>query len=204
MKIKTLGLVVLLPAAMLALASCSTTGSDAGPTAATHRTAVFEPGVPGGVLIETTRETATVTAIDKATRKVTLTTTDGTKTTVTAGPEVANFAQLEVGDQVKATLTDKVVLFVPKPGESSAGGVISTTALAPLGEKPGGVMADTVEFTARVTAVDLKRHTATLHFPDGSNRTFPVRPDVELTQQTVGTEVVIRTTQAVAVSVEKP
>jgi hypothetical protein len=61
-----------------------------------------------------------------------------------------------------------------------------------------------VQFTAKITSVDLKRHTATLQLPDGTSKTFNVRPDVELTKETVGVDVVIRVTAAVAVSVEKP
>ena len=196
----------LLPAAVLALTSCSSTEPQAEPPAAmgASRTAVFEPGVPGGVLIEKFKESATITAIDPATRKVTLVKTDGTQATFVAGPEVANFAQIAVGDQVKATVTDKLLIFVPKSGEASAGGAAGVVALTPLGEKPGGVMADTVEFTAKVTAVSLWHHTATLQLPDGSSKTVKVRPDVTLTKETVGTEVVIRITEAVAVSVEKP
>jgi hypothetical protein len=206
MKIKTLGLVALLPAAMLTLASCSSTPKEccSGSTVATSTSVAYEPGVPGGVMVETIKETATVTAIDPATRKVTLVKTDGTKTTFIAGPEVANFAQIELGDQVKATITDKLLIFVPKPGEASAGGAASAVVLAPLGGKPGAVVADTVEFTARVKSVDLKRHTATLQLPDGTSKTCIVRPDVELTKDTVGVEVVIRITEAHAISVEKP
>ena len=196
----------LLPAAVLALTSCSSTEPQAEPPAAmgASRTAVFEPGVPGGVLIEKFKETATVTAIDPATRKVTLVKTDGTQASFIAGPEVANFAQIQVGDQVKATVTEELMMFVPRPGESTGAGAASVVALVPLGEKPGGVMADTVEFTAKVTAVSLWHHTATLQLPDGSSKTVKVRPDVTLTKETVGTEVVIRTTEAVAISVEKP
>ena len=208
MKIKTLGLAALLPATILTFTSCSTEpkceSKCENKVAGASLTAVFEPGVPGGVLIEKFKESATVTGIDPLTRKVTLVKTDGTHATFIAGPEVANFAQIQVGDQVKATVTDKVSLFVPKPGESAADFAAGALALAPLGEKPGGVMADTVQFTAKVTAVSLWHHTATLQFPDGSSKTFKVRPDVTLTKETVGTEVVIRTTQAVAVSVEKP
>ena len=206
MKIKILGLVALLPAAAIALTSCSSTESKIEPAAnvTESRTAVYEPGVPGGVMVEKFRESATVTAIDPATRKVTLVKTDGTNVTFVAGPEVANFAQIQVGDQVKATWTDKVLIFVPKPGEASTGGTVSAVALAPLGEKPGAVLADTVEFTAKVTAVSLWHHTATLQLPDGSSKTVKVRPDVVLTKETVGTEVVIRITEAHAISFEKP
>ena len=44
--------------------------------------------------------TATITAIDKATRDVTLKGPQGNEMTVTAGPEVKNFEKLKVGDQV--------------------------------------------------------------------------------------------------------
>jgi hypothetical protein len=66
------------------------------------------------------------------------------------------------------------------------------------------VVAGTVQVTARVSAINLRSHTATLLFPDGQTRTIAVRPDVDLTQRHVGEEVVIRYTEAVAISVEKP
>jgi len=160
--------------------------------------------VAGGVKIETRRVTATVTGIDKATRKVTLVTPDGTKQTFTAGPEVANFAQIEVGDKVKATVTEQLVVFVREPGQPSDDGAAAAVALAPLGEKPGALMASTVEITAKVKAIDVKHRKATLLFPDGTTKTFPVRPDVDITKHRVGDEVVIRATEAIAVSVEKP
>jgi len=189
----------LLSAAMLAFTSCSTelSGESANLTA-------VQSGVPGGMAVSTYKETATVTAIDKATRKVTLVTPDGTSSTVKCGPAVANFDQIEVGDQVKATVTEQLVVFVRKPGEPAGDGAAAVVALAPIGDKPGVVMANTEEITARVQAIDVKHHKATLLFSDGTTKTFKVRPDVDLTKQTVGGDVVFRTTEAMAVSVEKP
>jgi hypothetical protein len=77
-------------------------------------------------------------------------------------------------------------------------------ALAPKGAKPGGFIANTVEVTARVKSIDLKRHRATLQFPDGKSKTVAVRPDVDLTKVKLGEEVVILTTEAMAIVVEKP
>jgi hypothetical protein len=65
-------------------------------------------------------------------------------------------------------------------------------------------VADTVQVTATVTAIDLKAHKATLQFTDGTTRTIAVRKDVDLTQRKVGEQVVIRSTEALAISVEKP
>ncbi|MFA5204743.1 MAG: hypothetical protein WC708_10115 [Lentisphaeria bacterium] len=168
-----------------------------------HQTTI-QPGVPGKVTVDTYTQTATVTGIDKAARKLTLVDPDGAKTTFTAGPEVANFAQIEVGDQVKATMAEQLVVFVRKPGETSGNSAATVVAVAPLGEKPGVVMADTEEITAKVKSIDVKHQKATLLFPDGTSKTYKVRKDADLTKQTVGSEVVIRTTTAVAISVEKP
>jgi hypothetical protein len=164
----------------------------------------FKPGVPGGLLVGTYRETATVTGIDKEKRKVTLVTPDGTMGTFKAGPDVVNFDQIQIGDQVKATVTQELAVFVKKTGELSSDGGATTVALAPVGAKPGALIADTVEVTAKVTSIDLKQHKATLQFQDGTSKTFKVRPDVDLSTQSVGQEVVIRTTDALAISVEKP
>ena len=198
MKIQTLGLAALLPAAVLTFTSCSTEpkGEEVGLTA-------VERGVPGGMVVNTVKETATVTGIDKAARKVTLVTKDGTKSAVKCGPAVANFDQIEVGDQVKAVVTEQIVIFVRKPGEP-AGDSAALVALAPIGDKPGAVMANTEEITAKVEVIDLKHRKATLQFPDGTSHTFKVRPDVDMTKHNVGDEVVFRTTEAVAISVAKP
>jgi hypothetical protein len=198
-KIQILGLAALLPA-LLTCTSCTTKHQiTKGPDLT-----LIQGGVPGGVTVDTYKETATVTDIDRANRKVTLVTPDGAKSTVKCGPEVANFDQIEVGDQVKASVTMQLVVSVRKPGEPVGNGAASVVALAPLGEKPGGVMANTEEITARVTSIDVKHQKATLLFTDGTSKTFEVRPDVDLTKQRVGDEVVFRTTEAIAVSVEKP
>jgi hypothetical protein len=64
-------------------------------------------------------------------------------------------------------------------------------------------MAHTHQVTATVTAIDIGHHTATLQFPDGQTHTIAVRHDIDLTQRKVGEKVVIRTTDAIAIHVEK-
>jgi hypothetical protein len=123
---------------------------------------------------------------------------------VKCGPEVTNFDQIQIGDQVKATQTEELVVSLAAAGAppSSPAGVL--VVLSPEGAKPGGVVAETTQLTARVKAIDLKNHKVTLQFPDGITKTFPVRKDVDLTQQKVGAEVSIQRTEAVAIMVEKP
>ena len=208
MKTNTSRLIVLslLPAAVLVCTSCSSSDSSGGggSAATASREASTQKGVPGGVVIDTYQITAKVAEVDHAKRTYTLETPDGRKTPYRAGPEVTNFDQVRVGDQVKATVTDSLVIRAREKGEARTDGETSVVALDPKGGKPGVLMADTVEVTARVKSVDLANHKATLEFPDGSTKTVSVRPDVKLSSADVGREIVFRTTESVAVSVEKP
>ena len=72
---------------------------------------------PGkGMVMQTVKATATITAIDKATRDITLKGPQGNELTVTAGPEVKNFASLKVGDQVDLQYAEALTLELKKGG----------------------------------------------------------------------------------------
>jgi hypothetical protein len=202
-RIRTLGLTILavLPAGLL-LTSCKSTSKP--PAGHMIMNTVYVEGVPGGTMVNTRQTSATVTSIDAAHRKVKLVTRDGTKTTFTAGPDVINFDQIQVGDRVKTTVTERLIVALRDKGMPRGEGQAVQVALAPKGDKPWGVIANTVEVTAKVKSIDLKRHKAALQFPDGESRTFAARPDVDLGKVPVGQEVVICTTESLAIRVEKP
>jgi len=84
---------------------------------ATQATAI-EPGVPGGIVVQTHELTATVAKIDKATRKLTLVSPDGIKQTVKVGPKAINFDQIRLGDQLKVTVAEELVVYVASEGEN--------------------------------------------------------------------------------------
>ena len=193
----------LLPAAMLALTSCSSTSTPDVPPGERSTIVSAQKGVPGGVTVETFKTTATITGVDAATRQVSLLTADGSRTSFKAGPEVANFDQIHVGDHVKATIVSELAVYLRKGDEPADDGGASAVALAPIGAKPGMMIANTEKVTAKVTAIDAKHHTATLQFPGGKSKTFKVRKDVDVSQATVGQEVVIRVSRALAITVEK-
>ena len=165
---------------------------------------IYTKGVPGGVVVQTVKVTATVTAIDQAKRKATLLASDGKKFIVKAGPEAVNFNQVRVGDQIAATVTEKVVVSLTDPPASSGEGTASVVARAPKGEQPGGLAAETIQATAKVIAIDLEKRTTTLQFDDGNTETFPVRADVDLSRHKVGEQLVFRVTEMIAIWVEKP
>jgi hypothetical protein len=164
----------------------------------------YATGTPGGTFVQTYQVKATVAAIDKATRKVTLVNAAGIKKTVKAGPEIINFDQIRVGDQLKVLVAQELVVSVAGEGETPTTGTGQVVALAPKGAKPGGIMADTTQVTAKVTAIDNEHHLATLQFEDGTTKTVPVRPDVDLSKRKVGDKVVIRMTDALAIGIERP
>ena len=55
--------------------------------------------------------TATITAIDPATRSITLRTEKGDEDTFTVGPDVTRFDQLKVGDTIRAKVLTKPSCF---------------------------------------------------------------------------------------------
>ncbi len=164
----------------------------------------YVAGVPGGVVVQTVEVRAKVAALDAATRKVTLVSDDGIKKIVKAGPDVRNFEQLRVGDQVKVIGSEELVVQMAQPGDSANAEDAALVVLAPKGAKPGGVVAQSTQVTGTIVKVDVTNRLVTLQFEDGATRTFPVRSDVDLTQRKVGEKVSFRITEMVALTVENP
>lgn len=160
-----------------------------------------EPGA--AVAVATVEVTATVAALDKATRGITLELSDGTKAAVTAGPEVQNFDQIEVGDTVTARYLETLELRLLKGQQAE---VQRTETLAggraEPGQRPAGAVGLEVHAIGNVTAVDAATQTITV---EGPQRT------VELTLQDpeqfklveVGDQIEATYTQALAVQVQK-
>lgn len=188
----------LLTVSITAAASCTSIKPE------TDTQTKIQHGVPGGTVVQSSRIEATVTAIDSAKRKVTLVTRKGEKFQMTAGPEVDNFDQVHVGDQLKVTYTEELIVRMARPGEKTQDYGEAEFDIAPRKGKPGLETAETYQVTAAVAAIDLKKRTATLQFPDGYRKAFKVRPDVDLARHKVGEKVVIRTTETFAIKMEKP
>lgn len=168
------------------------------------RSVALSPGMPGGTVVQTSELTATVASVEPASRKLTLLGSDGIKQTIKVGPAAINFDQIKVGDRLRLTVAEELVVYVAGEGETPSDAAAQLVALAPKGAKPGGIVADTIQVTAKVTAIDLEHRKATLQFEDGSTRTVAVRSDVDLGKRRVGDRVVVRTTEALAIQVSNP
>lgn len=173
-------------------------------TGETNAYSIVQEGVPGGEIIETSTIRATVTSIDAEKRKITFVTPQGEKFNTVAGPEVINFSQIRIGDQLRVTYTEEILIRMAKPGEKVDNMADGTIGVAAVGAKPGMSMTDTVQVVAVVSAIDVKTHRATLRFPDGSTKEIKARKDVGLSKHKVGEKVVIRSTEKFAVKIEKP
>jgi hypothetical protein len=158
---------------------------------------------PGrGEMARTVRVSATVTAIDKATRTITLKGSDGKEFPLVAGPEVRNFDQIKVGSEVVVGYLEALAIELKKGGGAKVERVdTSAEGRAEAGAKPGAAAARKVTAVGDVIALDAATQTATLR---GPNRTVTMRvPDPKQFQMiAVGDQVQITYTEAVAVSVE--
>lgn len=192
----------LLIAAPMMLAACATT-SPPPPVVESSSTSMTE-GVPGGVTVNTLEVTAKVTDIDTKNRKVTLLNAENNEITVKVPPEAVNFDQVDVGDLVKVTLTEEVVIHLDEEGASTPDAYAAGVALAPKGAQPGGVVVEAIQITGTVIFIDQAYRTVTLRFEDGTVKTFPVRDDIDLSKHKEGEKVMFLVTEAVALSVEKP
>ena len=157
------------------------------------------PGKAG--VAETAKVTATITAIDKATRDVTLKGPQGNELTVTAGPDVKNFANMKVGDQVNVEYLQALTLELKKGGGLIVARTEQKGAVgAKPGEKPAGAVGRQVTVVADVIAVDPASQTVTLK---GPKRTVDLRiPDPEQFKRVAkGDQVEATYTQAMAIAV---
>lgn len=118
-------------------------------------------------------------------------------------PNARNFDRIEPGDTIRAEYLDAVAVVVRKSDAPAPAGGTSVVWLAPRGEKPAGVVVDTVEMTGRVEAVDLATRRVTLSGPGGV-MVIPVDDRVSrLDEVKAGDEVVIRHTQALAIRLDR-
>jgi len=164
---------------------------------------VVAASAPGKVGVAQTLDvTATITAIDKATRDVTLKGPQGNEMTVTAGPKVRNFDKLKIGDQVNATYVEALTLQLVKGG----GQKVARTedmggARAKAGAQPGGAVGRQITVVADVIGLDPAKQTVTLKGPERTVE-LPVRDPEQFKLISKGDQVEATYTQALALAVQ--
>jgi len=194
-KVLKLAAMMVIPAALLAFTSCSSTPKP--------QTAAQE-AMRGGVVIDEVSAIATVQSINTSDRTVVLQRPDGSLITYECGPDVLNFDQIKVGDQVTAQVVDAVAIVLVKGGVPPSAGAATIVVRVPEGAKPGGKIVDTVGFTAKVLSVDTVNREVTLQMVDGKTQTVKVGPGIKLSKVKPGNDVGVRLTRAFMIAVTTP
>lgn len=122
-----------------------------------------------------------ITAVDPASRSVTLTMSDGSTLTTKVSQAVANLGTSKVGDTVVIGVEEKRTFVLSGPNTKTPGNRDTTvTAVGTRGGTAGAVAADKSITTWWVTAVDPAANTISLVDPAGGQvRTFPVQGAAE-------------------------
>jgi Cu/Ag efflux protein CusF len=166
-----------------------------------------KPTPPAPLQLESTRKVeATVVAVQKDKRLVSLRGEGGETVTVECGPSVRNFDQIRVGDQVIASYSEAIGFALAPPGDTgrvSDAGVVA--GRAPAGERPAAALGRFAQTTVTIDSVDPKSHTVTFTGQDGMKRAIPVMTTegrAFASKLRPGDRVEVTYQEAVAISVE--
>jgi len=148
--------------------------------------------------------TAVVEAIDHETRVVTVRKPDDEQLTFTASEEARNLDQVSVGDVLIAEYTESFSIDVLandglEPDAANAAALARTKE----GEMPGVAAMDSTVVISTVEDINIEANTFKLKGPDGVVTEYVARNPENLKRSKVGDLVVITSTAAMAITVEK-
>jgi hypothetical protein len=157
---------------------------------------------PGKAAVVSVAEiTATVVAIDKGSRTVTLKGPKGNSVDVVAGEQVKNFDQIRVSDQVNVRYEEALTLELKKTkAPLDAKGEVAGVRAAP-GSRPAGAVGREITVLADVVAVDKKNSIISLKGPRGNVVDLKVRNQDHFKVVKKGDQVEAVYTEALAISV---
>lgn len=148
------------------------------------------------------RATAVVTAIDLASRTVTLKGPKGRVFDVVAGDEVRNLEQVRVGDHVVVEYVRALAMELVKNTGIRESTERSDAVRAEAGQKPGGAVGRHITAIADVVDVNRKAKTITLKGPKGNLVELAVENPEQFKVVKKGDQVRVDYVEAVAVAVE--
>ena len=149
---------------------------------------------------------AEVTAIDQATREVTLKGPEGNEQTFTVGDTVKRLDEVKVGDVVRLDYVISVAAEVRKPTAAEAEHPLVIMDVAGRADKdstPAGGVARRFKVVTTIEALDRRNETITVKGPMGRYLTVRVADPERLTKVHIGETIVIVYTEAVVLSLEK-
>lgn len=153
--------------------------------------------------------TATIQAIDTTTRTLTIRDETGVEDSYVAGPEIKRFDELKVGDKVKMTYMESVVLQLRKApaagttGAKPADPSLDAAVTRGKGALPGVTAAVQEKMTVTVRSIDAAVPSITVTTPDGRTITRKVEDKKNLTGVAPGDSIEITYTRALLTSIER-
>jgi hypothetical protein len=188
---------------LLVLALCAAFSSAVLAQAAPPKAAVLAASAPGqGAVASAVKLSASVVAIDTATRTLTLKGGKGNIVDVVVPPEGKNFGDIRIGDLVTVEYMRALTLALKPSGGLRSSTSEAASAPAPAGAVAGGSAAKQVVIMANVTAVNAKAQTVTLRGPKGNSVDLHVPDAGQLKRVKVGDQVEAVYTEAIAVTVQ--
>ena len=152
---------------------------------------------------DTVTVTATVDAIELASRSLTLKKPDGSVSTMIVPKEYTRFDGLKVGDKLSATYYDNLVVRKKEPGEKDVNSLAESLIPNP-GVKPGFTIGSQRAMTATITAIDPKIPSISLAGPNNWKYSSRVADRDALKQVKVGDRLDLVWTEAVMLSTTTP
>ncbi len=162
-------------------------------------TAAIAQDRPPVSMTEAVTVEATIEAIDKANRIITLKGPQGNLVEVKATEEVKRFDELKVGDVVSATYSESIAVHVRKPGDPAPD---KERVVVRPQSKPGASIEDIKTMTVTVESFDRSVPSVTIKDSQGKVRTYRVRDVKRLDGVKVGDKVDIYYTTALLIKVE--
>lgn len=187
---------VLASAAALSLAGCASTD------AVEDEQVIQTPD--GAVMVDTITYVATVTAVDAAKRKVTLTTPDGRSATFKADKQI-DMSGLKVGQQIGIQATEAVAIELKKDGTPAQNpAAVALTAVGTDGKSGAVFDGEAIEIQATIVAIDPSTRKVTLQLPDGTAKTVKAPKGADLSQVSVGEKIIVDFADSVIIAISNP
>ena len=160
------------PLLLLAMAGCARHESSSAAPPPMPTTAAA-PEASGFTAEEYVEGEATVVAVNRTDRKVTLQNARGQAITVQVPADV-NLNRVTAGDNVLIGLLQSVSARVLPPGSAALGNTLEVASTQP-GQPEGRAWGQQLTVVAEITAINLVNHTVTLRGAEGNSDTISVK-----------------------------
>jgi hypothetical protein len=166
---------------------------------------VQSTGTPGEASATRSQKlTATVLAVDTASRKLTLKREDGSSQTISVPPNVKRLDEVSAGDKIEVDVQEGILFEYQPPGTPFVEPAVAVgAAKAGANEAPAGAVAGAVQSTVTVIGVDNKSRIVQFQDPDGNKYEVKAGPKLAIEKLKVGDRLLATYAATIAISLDK-